>query len=141
MASRSTICCTWLAGLRSQQDGCPEQCGCRCIDRMCALEAASGILESGQDSPYFETLAGDETGETGNVICFEILESGKIRAKEVEASAQSTGVNVLRSPAKARKRTFEEVADSEGEDVDEYGWADGDEEALPGSGDETEAPA
>ncbi|KAI7264661.1 P-loop containing nucleoside triphosphate hydrolase protein [Hortaea werneckii] len=83
----------------------------------------------------------DETGETGNVICFEILESGKIRAKEVEASAQSTGVNVLRSPAKARKRTFEEVADSEGEDVDEYGWADGDEEALPGSGDETEAPA
>ena len=83
----------------------------------------------------------DETGETGNVICFEILESGKIRAKEVEASAQSTGVNVLRSPAKARKRTFEEVADSEGEDVDEYGWADGDEDALPGSGDETEAPA
>ncbi|KAI7279726.1 P-loop containing nucleoside triphosphate hydrolase protein [Hortaea werneckii] len=82
----------------------------------------------------------DETGETGNVICFEILESGKIRAKEVEASAQSTGVNVLRSPAKARKRTFEEVADSEGEDVDEYGWVEGDEEALPGSGDETEAP-
>ncbi|KAI7489514.1 hypothetical protein KC351_g1246 [Hortaea werneckii] len=82
-----------------------------------------------------------ETGETGNVICFEIWESGKIRAKEVEASAHSTGVNVLRSPAKARKRTIEEVADSEGEDVDEYGWADGDEEALPGSGDETEAPA
>ncbi|KAI7236996.1 P-loop containing nucleoside triphosphate hydrolase protein [Hortaea werneckii] len=81
----------------------------------------------------------DETGETGTVVCFEILDSGKIRAKAVETSAQFTGVNVLRSPAKARKRTFEEVADSEGEDVDEYGWADGDEEALPGSGDETEA--
>ncbi|RMY74126.1 hypothetical protein D0862_14167 [Hortaea werneckii] len=83
----------------------------------------------------------DETGETGNAVCFEILENGKIRAKEVEASAQSMGVNVLRSPAKSRKRTFEEVADSEGEDVDEYGWAEGDEEALPGSGDETECPA
>ncbi|KAI6803379.1 P-loop containing nucleoside triphosphate hydrolase protein [Hortaea werneckii] len=83
----------------------------------------------------------DETGEAGNVICFEISEIGKLRPKEVETSAQSTGVNVMRSPAKARKRTFEEIADSEGEDVDEYGWADGDEEALPGSGDETEAPA
>ncbi|KAI7541161.1 P-loop containing nucleoside triphosphate hydrolase protein [Hortaea werneckii] len=83
----------------------------------------------------------DETGETGNVICFEISERGKLRAKEVETSAQPTGVNVMRSPTKARKRTFEEVADSEGEDADEYGWADGDEEALPGSGDETEVPA
>ncbi|KAI7084468.1 P-loop containing nucleoside triphosphate hydrolase protein [Hortaea werneckii] len=83
----------------------------------------------------------DETGEAGNVICFEISEIGKLRPKEVETSAQSTGVNVMRSPAKARKRTFEEIADSEGEDVDEYGWVDGDEEALPGSGDETEAPA
>ncbi|KAI7160522.1 P-loop containing nucleoside triphosphate hydrolase protein [Hortaea werneckii] len=109
--------------------------------RLAVFRDFGGRFVGVQKSRSRSLIPRDETGETGNVVCFEILESGKIRAKEVEASAQSTGVNLLRSPTKARKRTFEEVADSEGEDVDEYGWADGDDEALPGSGDETEAPS
>ncbi|KAI7267667.1 P-loop containing nucleoside triphosphate hydrolase protein [Hortaea werneckii] len=109
--------------------------------RLAVFRDFSGRFVGVQKCQGRSLIPRDETGETGNVICFEIFKSGKIRAKEVEASAQSTGVNVLRSPAKARKRTFEEIADSEGEDVDEYGWADGDEDALPGSGDETEGPA
>ncbi|KAK0357497.1 hypothetical protein LTR94_000533 [Friedmanniomyces endolithicus] len=49
---------------------------------------------------------------------------------------------VTRSPTKSRKRAIDEVADSEGEEADEYGWAETDEDALTadGPGDEILEP-
>ena len=38
------------------------------------------------------------------------------------------------SPVKPRKRNFDEIADSEGEDVDEYGWAETDDDAIAAEG-------
>ncbi|KAH9842074.1 recA bacterial DNA recombination protein [Teratosphaeria destructans] len=76
----------------------------------------------------------EEIGEVGKIIGFAIGKDGALQDRQAQDVLPSSSVmaQLVRSPVKARKRTFDEVADSEDEDVDEYGWADADEDALAG---------
>jgi hypothetical protein len=86
----------------------------------------------------------EEIGETGRLLAFDINQNGGLsQPPALLNTRQGNPVRMFikKSPIKARKRTFDEVADSEGEDADEFGW-DGDEEALAGEagGAETDEP-
>lgn len=68
----------------------------------------------------------------GRVVSFWMTADGAIREHDGNARL---GREIVHSPQKpaskpALKRSFDEVADSEDEDVDEYGWVDSDEHAL-----------
>lgn len=74
----------------------------------------------------------DEAGGVGRVVSFWINGEGAIREHDGNAGL---GREIILSPQKqpakpSLKRSFDEVADSEDEDVDEYGWVDSDEHAL-----------
>ncbi|KAF2725873.1 P-loop containing nucleoside triphosphate hydrolase protein [Polychaeton citri CBS 116435] len=80
-----------------------------------------------------------ETGDPGRIVPFTIcLETGIMRdgsAQDyVSNRSDPTKVGPLKqglSPTRLRKRVLEEVADSDEDGaVDEYGWGDGDEDAL-----------
>jgi hypothetical protein len=76
-------------------------------------------------------ISREEVGETGSVIGFEVDTDGLLRERQRErGNIVQEVAKAVRSPVKPRKRTFDEVADSEGEDEDEYGWADTDDDAL-----------
>lgn len=94
----------------------------------------------------------DPMSDVRNIIGFEIDEDGWLRERVVDLSssplgkddgrtlvAKKTGPVLPKVPV--RKRVYEEIADSEDEDVDEYGWAERDDEdvvvdplAVPGAG-------
>lgn len=94
----------------------------------------------------------DPMSDVRNIIGFEIDEDGWLRERVVDLSssplgkddgrtlvAKKTGPVLPKVPV--RKRVYEELADSEDEDVDEYGWAERDDEdvvvdplAVPGAG-------
>ncbi|KAK3626296.1 hypothetical protein LTR56_019873 [Elasticomyces elasticus] len=79
------------------------------------------------------TLIGrQEIGETGKIVAFDVERDRSVRQQGPLSSLPSEGLrkSISRSPAKPRKRYIDEVADSEGEDADEYGWAETDEDAL-----------
>ncbi|KAF7192662.1 DNA repair protein rhp55 [Pseudocercospora fuligena] len=81
----------------------------------------------------------DPVGDVRNPIGYEISEHGLVKERHVEvnlissspltsgAQQKTTGVHAAKA---VRKRAYEEIADSEDEDLDEYGWADNDEEVL-----------
>jgi hypothetical protein len=78
-------------------------------------------------------ISREEVGETGRVFAFEVLPSGAIQDRHPGKDADGATAALAKakiSPAKTRKRTFDEIADSDGEDVDEYGWAEADDDAL-----------
>lgn len=78
----------------------------------------------------------EEVGEPGHVISFDINPRGTVI--DHDDSNLPSGNSLANTqpprrqigPEKARKRTVDEIADSEGEDVDEYGWAEIDEDAF-----------
>lgn len=74
----------------------------------------------------------EEVGEIGRVIGFDLAEDGSLQEKKktIDAEAQKLLQKVHRSPLKPRKRNYDEIADSDGEDVDEYGWVEADDEHL-----------
>lgn len=79
-----------------------------------------------------------EEGIVGRIVSFNIDEAGSLKeyalrdalrdAPNAEQPAQAVAI----SPAKPRKRTYDEIADSDGEDEDEFGWADEDAIAAEG---------
>ncbi|KXT15662.1 hypothetical protein AC579_6120 [Pseudocercospora musae] len=81
----------------------------------------------------------DPVGDVRNPIGFAIAEHGLVEERYVQvdlissspstSSVQQRTAGVQAAKA-ARKRAYEEIADSEDEDLDEYGWADDDEEVL-----------
>jgi hypothetical protein len=79
----------------------------------------------------------DEVGEPGHIITFDITPSGTVEERTAARTAEigSSQTKKLRSsPVKPRKRNIDEIADSDGEDVDEFGWADADDEAFAAGG-------
>ncbi|KAK3112725.1 hypothetical protein LTR53_010696 [Teratosphaeriaceae sp. CCFEE 6253] len=81
----------------------------------------------------------EEIGEPGQIVGFDIDRDGAVRQRGFvsDAAVEEPLTKMSRSPVKPRKRAFDEVADSEGEDADEYGWAETDEtifatDAAPG---------
>ncbi|KAK0284951.1 hypothetical protein LTR35_000288 [Friedmanniomyces endolithicus] len=89
-------------------------------------------------------ISREQIGESGKVVCFTIDAHGALRQKGPAGSFAPEDLcrKVTRSPTKSRKRAIDEVADSEGEQSDEYGWAETDEDALTadGPGDEVMEP-
>lgn len=76
-------------------------------------------------------ISREQIGEVGRLIYFEIEDGGMIRERPIKR-IPTTKLDISRpsnSPLKPRKRTYDEIADSEDED-DEYGWDDDDEYAL-----------
>lgn len=80
-------------------------------------------------------ISRDEVGIPGHLIPFTISANGK-----VQGQSHSTIPDFIPalppqpSPVKRRKRIREEIEDSEGDDVDEYGWAETDEYAPAAEG-------
>jgi hypothetical protein len=83
----------------------------------------------------------DPMSDVRNIIGFEIGEDGALRESMVDLTSSPAGQNggaavvvpkVVTAPAKVtvRKRVYEEIADSEDEDADEYGWAERDEDLV-----------
>lgn len=86
-----------------------------------------GIQKCGGKSLISRT----ETGEPGRIIGFDISdEKGTLQERQAGKAANGSIAiaNLKPSPVKSRKRYFDEVADSEGED--EYGWDAGDEDVF-----------
>jgi len=83
-------------------------------------------------------ISREEVGEVGRVIAFAIAEDGSLSERYAGRGGTESAVpKLLQSPVKRRKRAYDEIADSDGDDVDEYGWADTDESVIAdGLGDE-----
>jgi len=87
-------------------------------------------------------ISREEIGEPGKVVGFEITHDGVVKQQGPAGGSvlEEARRRVSRSPAKLRKRAFDEVADSEGEEADEYGWAETDEDAFTADAAGEEAP-
>ncbi|KAK5689986.1 hypothetical protein LTR97_012469 [Elasticomyces elasticus] len=85
-----------------------------------------------QKSQGRSLIGRQEIGETGKIVAFDVEHDGSVRQQGPSSSLPSEALrkSISRSPAKPRGRYIDEVADSEGEDADEYGWAETDEDAL-----------
>ena len=75
----------------------------------------------------------EQAGEVGRIISFNLNAGGSL----LEATDHNCVDGVMLpqvppkpSPVKPRKRNFDEVADSEDEDLDEYGWLETDEDTI-----------
>ena len=82
-------------------------------------------------------ISREEIGDTGSLVGFDVGSDGVVRDRQVTGVAQGGVVQQVKPqsmPLKPRKRNFDEIADSEGEDTDEYGWAENDEEAFAAEG-------
>lgn len=78
-------------------------------------------------------ISREEVGEAGKLVCFDINPDGILSERQVDKPMDGAvvgGPKQRRSPVKPPKRAFDEIADSEEEDVDEYGWIDAHEHAL-----------
>ena len=82
-------------------------------------------------------ISREEVGETGRIFPVEIDKHGSLQERQVAKGNRDATVAMAKariSPLKPRKRTFDEIADSDGEDVDEYGWAEADDDVLAAEG-------
>jgi hypothetical protein len=76
-------------------------------------------------------ISREEVGETGRIIGFDVNPIGALEERQAGRSADIARAAFAKariSPVKSRKRAFDEIADSDGEDVDEYGWAEADDD-------------
>lgn len=82
-------------------------------------------------------ISREEVGEVGRIIAFDTAADGSVYERQGAMSTNGTSIPLSKlksSPAKPRKRNFDEIADSEGEDVDEFGWAEADDDVLAAEG-------
>lgn len=113
-------------------------------NRLVVLRDFGGRLIGMQKFQGKSLISREEVGETGRVFAFEILASGAIQSRHPGKDTESATAALAKakiSPVKPRKRTFDEIADSDGEDVDEYGWAEADDDALAAEGLVDDGPA
>lgn len=102
-------------------------------NRLVVFRDFSGRFVGVQKCQGKTLVSNHEVGEAGRLVCFDIAADGKVREREISTAVDRTvGSTTKQKPnlAKPPKRSFDEIADSEDEDVDEYGWADADEQAL-----------
>lgn len=79
----------------------------------------------------------EEVGEVGRIISFDLAKGGGLLEVTGEESVSAIPLPLMPSkpsPVKPRKRNFDEIADSEDEDVDEYGWLETDEDTIAAEG-------
>lgn len=90
-----------------------------------------------QKSQGKSNISREEIGETGRIIAFDVNLGGTIQERQPGKSSDVATAALAKariSPVKPRKRAFDEIADSDGEDVDEYGWAEADDDAIAAEG-------
>lgn len=100
--------------------------------RLVLFRDFSGRFVGIQKSQGKNLIARDGSGDTGTLVRFEMNASGGLQETRVEQAKDSATTRPAeqRLPVRPPKRSYDEIADSEDEDVDEYGWADSDEHAL-----------
>ena len=80
-------------------------------------------------------ISREEVGEVGKLVSFEITDGGMVQERlALKSDTKMVTLQSKHKMASAPKRSFDEIADSEDEDVDEYGWVDSDEHALAAEG-------
>ncbi|KAK3680644.1 hypothetical protein LTR37_021132 [Vermiconidia calcicola] len=105
-------------------------------NRLVVFRDFSGRFVGVQKCQGRSLISREEVGEIGRVVGFEVADDGTLRERQASRLADDAAAQVKprASPVKPRKRVFDEVADSESEDVDEYGWAETDEDAIAAEG-------
>lgn len=100
--------------------------------RIVAFRDFNGRFLGSQRSRGANVGGGD--GGMGAVAPFTITPDGAVSEVEDEhdVAHSSPTKRLLTSPVQSRKRTYEEIADSDGDEPDEYGWVEADDgvEAL-----------
>lgn len=80
-------------------------------------------------------ISREEVGEVGRIVGFNLDANGHPHERQLGNATHGDSaprVKLKASPLKSMKRSFDEIADSESEDLDEYGWAETDEDAVAG---------
>lgn len=81
-------------------------------------------------------ISREEVGEPGRILPFVLAGTGALTERSADLTSaalpekpqlSTTRMSTLNKP---KKRVYDEIADSEDEEVDEYGWADADENVL-----------
>lgn len=106
-------------------------------NRLVVFRDFSGRLIGTQKCQGKIQISREEIGETGRILAFDTSPSGGIQECQSSRSGDETSTALAKariSPVKPRKRTFDEIADSESEEVDEYGWAEADDDVLAAEG-------
>lgn len=110
-------------------------------NRLVVFRDFGGRFVGIQKSQGKSHISREEVGETGRLIGFDITSNGAVQERQAAKTADGATAALAKariSPVKPRKRAFDEIADSDGEDVDEYGWAEADDaiaaEGLMGDG-------
>ena len=105
-------------------------------NRLVVFRDFSGRFVGVQKCQGRSLISREEVGEIGRVVGSEVADDGTLRERQASRLADGAVAQVKprASPVKPRKRVFDEVADSESEDVDEYGWAETDEDAIAAEG-------
>lgn len=115
----------WEAGIRS---------------RMVMFRDFGGRFIGVQKCQSRSLISREEVGEVGKVFRVDTAENGSLRGQAADVDVVEPTIDhlapakIISSPKKPRKRVYDEIADSEGEDVDEYGWAETDEDVIATEG-------
>jgi hypothetical protein len=106
-------------------------------NRLVVFRDFGGRFVGMQKSQGKSHISREEVGETGRIFAVEITSNGAVRERQPGKHADGATAALVKpriSPAKPRKRAFDEIADSDGEEVDEYGWAEADDDAVAAEG-------
>jgi hypothetical protein len=106
-------------------------------NRLAVFRDFGGRFVGMQKSQGKSHISREEVGETGRIFAVEITSNGAVQERQPGKHADGATAALVKariSPAKPRKRAFDEIADSDGEEVDEYGWADADDDAVAAEG-------
>ena len=106
-------------------------------NRLVLFRDFGGRFVGVQKSQGKSHISREEIGETGRIIGFDVASTGAIQERQIGRSADVATAAFAKtriSPVMPRKRAFGEIADSDGEDVDEYGWAEADDDAIAAEG-------
>lgn len=99
-------------------------------NRLVVFRDFSGRFIGVQKCNGKSAISREEVGEVGRVVSCEIDSRGVLQERQVKVSDEATVPPPKLKSSSAPKRAYDEIADSEDEDVDEYGWIDTDEHAL-----------
>ena len=113
-------------------------------NRLVVFRDFSGRFIGVQKCQGKNLISREQVGEVGRIFGFGMTVEGALHERldgKVASGPLAAQAKSRSSPVKPRKRNIDEIADSEEEDVDEYGWAETDENAMAAEGLDDEQPA
>jgi len=115
-------------------------------DRLVIFRDFGGRFVGVQKCQGRSLISREEAGEIGCIVGFDIAGDGSLQERRPPGHrsdrVEPLLVTPVPDPARSKKRTYEEIADSDDDDADEYGWVEMDEDTLTaeGPGDEQTQP-